>query len=177
MQEASCKSKHGESEMETVSEDPNAEAEIGVTPNSAAPNTEAEKKAVECFKALQEIEGKHLDAGNEFGQAMVALRDEIKESGDRDFLARLEELGISYEKARYWMAKVEGKSTDRHRPQARPALDWENARAMLEDLRDDVHMLKQDAELPDGSDLLAGPLASLAGLLGYKLEKTGGDNA
>lgn len=161
--------------MQAVSEDASAESEAGATPNSDAPKTDAEKKAVWCFAALQSAEGKCHDTGMEFGKAVIELHDEIKASGDRDFMARLKQLGITYEKARYWMAKIEGKPTDRHKSasQEKP-FDWKAAEAWLEALRDKVRILRQSE--PIGGNILVAPLASLAELLGCQIVTKGGEN-
>src|SRR5436853_5177837 len=98
--------------MESVSEDLNTEAKLGVTPNLAAPNTRVESRAVECFAALEAAE-RDFKQGREFGEAAIELRAEIKASGARSWMERLEQLGISYEKARYWIAVAEGKPTQR----------------------------------------------------------------
>ena len=157
-----------------------AETEFGATPNSDGQRTFAEEKAVKCFALLQHAEGKCDDAGKEFGQAMIELREEIKASGDRDFIKRLKELGISYEKARYWMAKFEGKPTDRHKEgspktQEMPAFDWGAAIARLDDLKDDVCMLKKSRPEVDGQFIES--LSALAENLGHELvPKDGGNN-
>jgi hypothetical protein len=108
---------------------------------------------------------------------MVELREEIKSIGGRDFMARLEQLRISYEKARYWMAKIEGKPTDRHKKDAQEthAFDWDVALDRLEALKNDVHILKQSK--PIGGGILVAPLSSLADLLGYQVVTNGGGNA
>jgi hypothetical protein len=106
-------------------------------------------------------------------------------------MPRLKELGISYEKARYWMAKAKGIPTDRHKPDSadsadevreepdmreKPAFDWNAAFDRLEALKNEIYMLKQSE--PTGAGQLAEPLASLADLLGYELTtKKGEDNA
>src|SRR5689334_5760936 len=90
----------------------NTKSKIGVTPDLAGPETPAEKKAVKCFAALEAAE-RGFKEGMEFGKALIALRAEIKAKGDRNWMERLKELGISYEKARYWLAVVEGKPTQR----------------------------------------------------------------
>lgn len=169
------------------------------TKAGATPNSEAEKKAVKCFAAFTKVEDAFHKAeeafnatGKAFGQAVVELREEIKASGDRDFMARLELLGISYAKARYWMDAVEGKPMNRHKKELpkeqnvpiglsprveRPAFDWNAALARLENLRDDIYILKQSQ--PDGSELLVAPLKTLAETVGYQLQPIwkGGNNA
>lgn len=158
--------------MEAVLEEP----EFGAShQNCADQQTDVEKKAVECFKALLEAEKterKALDAGIEFGKAILELHDEIAASGTRDWMDRLKQLDISYETARYWMAKVKGEPTDRHKkPQDKPGFDWEAALARLEKLRDDVIIHKP--RQPEGSDILFDPLADLAGALGWEITKGG----
>jgi hypothetical protein len=158
--------------MATVIEEPKVEAKSGATPHSDEPRTEAEKKAVKCFEDFQQAEDRRGELGNKFGQAMVKLRDEIKANGSRDFRKRLEELDITYDTARYWMDKAGGKPTDRHKtdspkPQQRSDFNWDAAVARLEDLKDDIYMLKQVE--PQGIDILFEPLAGLAELLGYQV--------
>jgi hypothetical protein len=150
------------------------EAESGATPHSDEPRTEAEKKAVSAFEALQQAEGRRGELGNKFGHAMVKLRDEIRTHGSRDFLKRLKELGITSDTARYWMDKVGGKPTDRHKDSPKPqqqrsAFNWDAAVARLEDLRDDVEMHKKSQ--PEGIDILFKPLAGFAVVLGCKLTR------
>ncbi len=74
--------------------------------------TAVERKAVECYGVLAVAE-LGFTPGREFGQAVLDLRDEIKKNGSRNFMTRLEELGIPYAKARYWMAIVEEKPINR----------------------------------------------------------------
>ena len=165
--------------MESVSQDQNPEAKIGATPN-LAPQTEAEKKFAECFKAFEECDkgfvaaaAKRHDAGMKFGQAAIELREEIRSRGDRNFMERLNQLG-SYEKARYWMAKIEGKETDRHKEHEEPPFDWEVAVMQLKALNDRVQMLKKSK--PVGRGALDGLLTSLVDLLGYQIVSKGGEN-
>jgi hypothetical protein len=160
-------------------EDQNPATKSGVAPN-LAPQTDAEKKYAECFKAFQERDkgfveaaAKRHDTGMKFGQAAIELREEIKSSGDRNFTKRLEQLG-SYEKARYWMAKIEGKETDRHKAQEEPTFDWEVAVMQLKALNDRVQMLKKS--MPVGRGALGGLLTSLVDLLDYQIVSTGGEN-
>jgi hypothetical protein len=178
----------------------NAKAEVGVAtqigiPHQiSAPETEAERRAVDCFKALKAAE-ESCDEGFEFGRAIIALRDEIKASRKRDWMERLEQLGVTYEKARYWMAKVEEKPTQRggtkakKKPNAPELSDWE---AKLDELwraveqihhldpdkRDDVELKKVAADL---ADLLGCELAEKgtneARLLQREQQARGGDAA
>jgi hypothetical protein len=156
------------------------DAEFGAAPNL----TETEKKAVDLFGQFQAAERDRLSVGIAFGHSVVALRDEIKAKHSRDFMARLKELGISQEKARYWMAKAEKKPTDRHKTdsdadaqeretdtQGSVVLDWESVLDHLEAVKNEVYMLRKARQA--GSDVLAGPLASLADLLGYTVVKKG----
>jgi hypothetical protein len=166
--------------MKSVSEEPNTKTKFGVTPSSGPPdppNTPAETRAVECFATLEAAEHDFRE-GREFGEAANTLRDEIKATGGRNWMGRLEQLGITYEKARYWIAVVERKPTQRGNKAAKaqePAWDWDTAAARLKALKDSIVMLKQSQ--PVGSGRLVGPLASLAELLGYRLVQKGGDNA
>lgn len=152
-----------------------ARPEFGVAPNL----TDIEKRAVDLFGQFQAAERDRLSVGIAFGHAVAALRDE---TGHGEWMPRLKELGISYDKARYWMAKAEGKPTDRHKtdseaeeqePEAQenPVLDWESVLDHLEAVKNEVYMLRQAQ--PAGGGVLAGPLASLADLLGYAIVKKG----
>jgi hypothetical protein len=153
--------------------------QIGVAPTLAS-QTEVENRAVEFFIVFVAAEVNRHDAGMAFGQSVLDLREEIKSSGDRNFMERLKELGISYEKARYWMAKVEGKRTNRHKEEQEPAdeeepiFGWDSALQKLEALSDDVEMLIK-SELV-GSDVLVKPLRQLGDLLGCLILFKGGKN-
>jgi hypothetical protein len=162
--------------MKAVSEDPSTEAEFGVTPNSETPNTAAEKRAIKCFAALEAAE-RNFREGVEFGEAVIELRAEIKASRDRNWMERLEQLGITYEKARYWIAVVEGRPTQRGKAAKAhvPAWDWDAALAKLKPLVDEIDMLKR--RQPVGGSALVGELKKLAEILGYGLVAKGGDNA
>jgi hypothetical protein len=161
------------------------EAEIsGVAPLSAE-QAELERKGIELLKALLEIEqegeAKREIAGTDFGHVMLELRECIKAAGSRDFKARLKELGISYEKARYWIAKVQGKQTNRHKPPEEPIedegefpFDWDSAVAQLEALKNAVFMLMK-SELV-GSDAFVETLRQLSGLFCYQIVPKGGEN-
>jgi hypothetical protein len=171
-------------QTQSILQDP--EAKSGVAPD-LAPQTDAEKKVVDYSKALAADDKdfvasatKRHDTGMKFGQAVIDLREEIRSSHGRDFKKRLDQLGISYEKARYWMAKVEGKRTNRHKGEQEPAdeeepiFNWDSALQKLEALRDDVEMLMK-SELV-GSDVLVEPLRQLGGLLGCQILSKGGEN-
>src|SRR6266571_5081916 len=84
-----------------------AETKFGATPNADEIEA-AEKKAVECSITLERAE---LEFGLEFGCAMIDLRNKKRAAGERDLMAYLERIGISYEKAKYWLNKVEDKKT------------------------------------------------------------------
>jgi hypothetical protein len=153
---------------------PIEESEFGVHQIGVAPETDAEKKAVESYRAFKAVDVKWQADGTYFGQAMIELREEIKSSHGRNYRKRLDQLGISYEKARYWMAKIEGKETDRHKAKEDPISDWDSALQRLEALRDAVDMLMKSE--PDGSDALVEPLRQLGVLLGCKIVSKGGEN-
>src|SRR5271166_1446464 len=82
--------------------------EIATIPN---PVLDAENDAVTKAKALKDNEGNLETAGRAFGEAILALKKATK---GKDFMARLERLGINDDKARYWVNVVEGKSNNRH---------------------------------------------------------------
>lgn len=150
--------------MEAVLEE---HSEVGATPNY----TEVEERAVAAFKTLENAE---LEFGMAFGEAIIALRAEVKANG-RNWMKRLKQLGITYEKARYWIAMVEGKPTDRHKKVgATPnseMFDWDAALDRLKQLTDEVELLKKREPL--GNSKLFGELEKLADILGYSLIKNG----
>src|SRR5271165_1205918 len=76
------------------------------------PVLDAENDAVTKAKALEANEGNLETAGRAVGEAILALRKATK---GKDYMVRLERLAISYDKARYWVNVVQGKSNDRHR--------------------------------------------------------------
>ena len=146
------------------------ETKFGVTPN-----TPAERRAVECFAKLEAAE---LDfrEGMEFGKAVIELRAEIKASRHKNWMEQLEQLGISYEKARYWIAVVEERPTQRGKAAKatkveEPAWDWDCALAKLKPLVDEIEMLKRAQ--PVGASILFGELEKLADIVGYPLGKAG----
>jgi hypothetical protein len=96
---------------------------------------------VKSFGQLRSAEYGYRKVGVAFGNAVVALRDEVKSRRGRDFMARLKELGISQEKARYWMAKAEGKQTDRHHRDA--PVGWDSAFECLKELRGKLVFLRK----------------------------------
>jgi hypothetical protein len=150
------------------------EFEFGVHQIGVAPETETEKELVESYKTFEAIDVKREAAGTYFGEKVVQLREEIKARGDRNFMARIKQLGISQAKARYWMDKIDGKDPDRHKAKEDPIFDWDTALQKLEALRDAVEMLMQ-SELV-GSDVLVDPLRQLGDLIGYQIVAKGGEN-
>ena len=177
-----------ESEASTESE-VGAKPEDGATPSSkddtaselgATPDSEAEQKAVECFAALKTADEGLFDAGMTFGHAVRNLHDEIKRKGSRDFMARIKQLGISYERARYWMAKAGGEDPNRHKKDQDAAEEkqgpsWGTATADLHKVADDVERLKDDDPGGDRKDLID-LLFRLAEILDYELIKKGEQN-
>jgi hypothetical protein len=149
------------------------EGEFAATANLDNAKTDAERKVVECFAVL-EIAELNFEPGKEFGSALVKLREEIKKSGGRNFMERLEQLGITYAKARYWIAVVEGKPISRgaaKKEAQRASFDWHAATDQLEALRNNVYMLK--ISQPDGDEPLIETLTAWADELGYDLVKRG----
>lgn len=161
--------------METLSEDLNAETKVGAEPNST-PETDAERRAVDSFRALQAAELGFRE-GVEFGEAVIALRAEIKASGGRNWMDRLEQLGVTYEKARYWMAVAQGKSPRREaaKPQQEPVPDWQAALAKLRDAIDAICARRGEASKDQVA--LKYQAEKLAGVLGYGLVTKEEDNA
>jgi hypothetical protein len=103
-------------EQSEVGATPNLEeeqSEVGATPTSEE-ITLAEAKVVECLIILDRADNEHGRAGLEFGRALIVVREKKKAAGDRDWMAFLDLARISRDKARHWMAKAEGKPTDRH---------------------------------------------------------------
>jgi len=116
-----------------------------------APQTDAERKAVDCFGQLLASERDCRTIGKAFGHALLALRKEVRQSHSRDFMSRIKQLGISQEKARYWMAKAGGKETDRHKKPTTPnneetPLGWESAYGLLKELRGKLVFLRNKKE-------------------------------
>jgi hypothetical protein len=159
--------------MGTTSAQPRKEAE-----SAAAALSGAERRAVDCFERLEKAE-RSFDEGMQFGQAVIDLRDEIKANHRRNFKARLEELGITYAKARYWMAIAEGREINRgtakEKAASTSAPDWDAATDRFEKLSGVIADLYHSQ--PDGSEGLIEVLHDLADELGYELVKKGGVNA
>lgn len=140
--------------MEAIapSEVQQTEEEIAAAANSK-PQTDTEKKAQELFKALEEAEFSFAP-GIEFGFTMIALREERKASGDKNWMLRLEELGISYAKARYWMTVAEGKPIHRGKPKVSEKRSLKQMLAKLGEAIDEIdresrgnEQVRDDAEL------------------------------
>jgi hypothetical protein len=112
----------------------------------AAPNSDAERKAVECYGMLQAAEADLRSVGVAFGRAVIALR---KETGHGKWIPRLKELGISYDKARYWVAKAGGKPTNRHKDASDAPFGWADAIDWLDDLRSKVATRLKDSRPQD----------------------------
>ena len=127
---------------------------------------------MECFAALQKAESEFTE-GIEFGKAARDLRDSIKSRGDKNWMDQLKRLGISYEKARYWIAVVEGRPTQRKKAKE-PVSDWEATMAKLKEAVDEVAIMRGDAAADDS---LKEMVAELAEIVGCKLVQLGGDNA
>jgi hypothetical protein len=186
--EASSKYKLGGlNEMETVPMDQNQETgEPGVNTPDLAPETDAERKGVECFVALEGAE-LMFRPGIEFGEAMIALRKEIKATSGRNWMLRLKQLGITYEKARYWIAVVEGRPTQRGKPKAsaqaqvsalaqEPDSQWRATVARLREAIDEIDLLRRGGEAVGDDTELKEAARDLAEILGYKLMDKGEDN-
>ena len=135
--------------------------------------TELEKRAVKCFLALERAE-QDFKPGLQFGQAMIDLREEMMHGR---WMPRLEELGITYPKARYWMAVVEGKPINRGKKKAAAVqpTSWDAAADEFQKLSCGICNLYSSE--PDGCEGLVELLHELAGMFGYELVKKGGDNA
>jgi hypothetical protein len=156
--------------MEVIPEEPGSAAE-----SAAAALSRAERRAVDCFAALLDAEH-NFKEGVQFGHALIELRDEIKDSHGRNFKKRLEELEITYAKARYWIAVVVGKPISRGKKIAAvQPTNWDAATAEFEKLSCDICDLY--SRHPDGSEGLVELLHELAAMFGYQLVKQGGKNA
>src|SRR3974390_562079 len=82
-----------------------------VKPTAAELEAEVRKLAADLDQAEADTE----KTGREFGQKLVQLRDLRKKEKAKDWMAYLDQVvQISYEKARYWINVVEGKSNHRH---------------------------------------------------------------
>jgi hypothetical protein len=142
----------------------------------------AEKKAVECSIRLERAE---LKFGLEFGRAMVALRDKKKAAGERDWMAYLDRLGISYEKANRWMNKVEGKETRHGKKAETPRAESQNAQppkstlASWERIAGELKVVVDHAVILQNSQPVSEPSRTQLAVLAKRvLELTGGgDNA
>jgi hypothetical protein len=148
-----------------------AEAQFGVAPSAEIES--AERVAVDLFLRL---ESARVEIGLKFGEALIVLRDLRKESGD--WMAYLESLGITYEAARYWMAKAKGEKTDRHKKpvgpaKAPPQLDWDQATDQFTQLIDKIEILRHSKPLDKG---IVVPLMRMADILGYEVKTKGGTN-
>jgi hypothetical protein len=160
--------------------------ELGATPNLIEA---AEERARKCSIRFERAENDRDRLGHEFGEALVALRSMATYGDWDDYLDRL---GISRDKARYWMAKAAGKRTDRHakKPDAGksdsmsvqempalrcPLFSWASLRTSFLQLADDAAILANSQ--PQGSDVLIEPLRHLADTLGFKLEPREGTDA
>jgi hypothetical protein len=157
--------------------------EISAIPN---PVLDAENEAITKAKALEANEGNLETAGRAFGEAILALRKVTKR---KDYMVRLERLGISYDKARYWLNVVEGKSNDRHRryfeepvgvtPNRRKSrgssapkpADWPDLSLKLDRLVETIASLH--SQNPASDETLLKPVERLAALLGYTLVPVG----
>ena len=157
--------------------------EIAAIPN---PILDAENDAVAKAKALEANEGNLETAGRAFGEAILALKKATK---GKDFMVRLERLHISYDKARYWVNVVEGKSNNRHRryfeepvgvtPKGRKSsgssipkpADWPDLSLKLDRLVDTIASLH--SRNPASDETLLKPVERLAALLGYTLVPVG----
>jgi hypothetical protein len=146
------------------------------------PILKAENDAVTKAKALEANEGNVETAGRAFGEAILTLK---KVANGKDFMARLERLAILYEKARYWIDVVEGKSNNRHRryfeepvgvtPIRRKSRgsstpkpkDWPDLSLRLDRLVQTIASLHVQNPASDGT--LLKPVERLAALLGYTL--------
>jgi hypothetical protein len=135
---------------------------------------------------LDKAEDNAEKTGREFGQKLIELRDLRKKDKRADWMAYLDQVvKVKYEKARYWINVVEGKSNHRRYHQfgaapnegggsgrsvfERPLDDWQDAQKRMNDFLGSVKKLHRDVKT--GSDVLLDPLKELAALLGYKVEK------
>jgi hypothetical protein len=136
-------------------------------------------------KAIDKAEGDAEKTGRQFGQKLIKLRDLRKKEKTKDWMPYLQQvLEVKYEKARYWINVVEGKSNHRlyHQIGAapnsahskgrssfeKPLKDWTEANKRMNDFLVPLSRLHQKSPL--GSDMLLDPLQKLAALLGYKVE-------
>ena len=145
---------------------------VAAAANLKRANTDAERKVIECFGVL-EVAEVDFTAGQEFGRAVIALRDEIKKDHRRNFLTRLKELEIPYAKARYWMAVVEKKPINRgkatkgatgHTERPDWHEDWSAATAQFWEVADTIKMLAE--KQPGGREEFIGELVNLSDNLG-----------
>lgn len=165
-------------------------AEFAAAASSTKAKTEVEKRVVKLFGVL-EVAEMDFKPGLEFGKAVVELRAEVKRNGGRNFMARLEELGIPYGKARYWMSIVDGKPINRGKAGEDNAQDDSAGEAAADvDWREDwptttkrfrevaSAALTLEQEKPEGREPFVGELENLVVALGFEpLAGKGGNNA
>ncbi len=169
------------------------QAESAAAANSTKANTEIENRVVRLFGVL-EVAELQFTPGLEFGKAVIELRKEIKKNGTRNFMERLDELGIPYGKARYWMAIVDKKPINRGKavpensqedtaePQKESGAgvdwreDWPATTAKFREVASAALTLEQDQ--PDGREPFVGEVENLVVALGFEpLVGKGGDRA
>ncbi len=159
--------------MTTTLEEQQQEAEIGVTPNPIGGITTVEKRAVACYIALKEAIG---ERGVKFGEAMIDLRKQVDDSNSKDWMGTLKRLEISYETARYWIAVVKKKPTDRHKKEkVKEPSSWQASVGRVKAAVDELRMMVRSNEAGDYESLLR-YAEELAEIVGRKLV-TRGDNA
>lgn len=135
-------------------------SKFGAAPNSA-PRTEAERKAVETYDQLQTAETDLQSVGAAFVSAILALR---KETGHGGWMPRLKQLGISYDKVRYWMDVVKGKQANRHKGAKKASskpFSWADATDWLDRLKNRIYSELKSSK-PQDVDGFAAELVLLA---------------
>ena len=164
------------------------DTESGATPDSEEPGSDeaelAEEKAQKCSIALDRAENDRERLGLELGRALIELRDKVKHG---QWAIKLAQLGISEEKARYWMTKAEGGNPNRHKKeeQAEPSkaetpeaeaepkkafTSWEALSRELNALAGYAYILKNSQPV---SESFITELTKLAERMGFKIEPRG----
>jgi hypothetical protein len=160
--------------MRTTTEEQEPKSEFAAAADSdRGPRNAVEERAVRCFEQLEKAE-RNFAEGMQFGQSMIDLREFLPHG---QWMPRLKDLGISYAKARYWMAVADRRPINRGKAKAAPAqpTSWDVATDKFEKLSSGIVDLY--SRQPDGFEGLVELLHELASTLGYDLIKKGGANA
>jgi hypothetical protein len=145
-----------------------------------------EAEVLKLSKDLDKAETNSERIGRKFGEKLIELRDLRKREKTQDWMAYLDQVvKVSYEKARYWINVVEGKSNHRHYHEfgvapnpsdsggsgrsvfQRPLKNWKEAMKRLDDFMVPLKVLYKKGN--KGSDMLVPALKELAAIAGCQL--------